>query len=109
MQANSNISELKQKRKCKNYSAIEKLNILREFDKNVSTSAIAQQYDVDARTIRNWKKRRSQLEELCTSNFKPKRKRQRKLPFGIVDNAVLIWFEEMRLRLIPISGSLIKG
>lgn len=104
-----NTSEMKLKRKCKNYCAEEKLNILKELDKNVSINELARQYDVDSRTIRNWRQNRSKLEKLCRNNSKLQRKRQRKLPFHTIEKALFIWFEEMRLRSIPLNGPLLQG
>lgn len=102
----TNTSELKLKRKCKNYYPAEKLNILKKLE-NVSINELARQYDVDVRTIRNWKQDRLNLEELC-QNTKLKRKRQRQSSFNIIDKALFIWFEEMRIRSIPVNGPLLK-
>lgn len=104
------IANEKPKRKCKNYDASKKLDILKELDSNTSSiTELSLKYGIDARTIRNWRQHRPKLEELSRSNSKLQRKRKRKIPFEPLEKALATWYTKMRQRSVPVNGPLIQA
>ncbi|TGZ38545.1 Uncharacterized protein DBV15_12009, partial [Temnothorax longispinosus] len=96
------------KRKYKSYTAVDKIKILKECG-NASMAKISRKYNISTQTIRNWKKNKLQLEELTRNKNSSKIKRVRRPTSEVFDKALHIWFQELRMRSIPISGPIIKA
>lgn len=94
-------------KKKRSYTAREKLQILQELDSSGSTAEISRKYEVDASTIRKWRKNKNKIKQ-C-SNLSEKAKRLNTTLNEKVNEAVWIWFREMRSKGQPVSGPIIKG
>lgn len=103
-----NHENIRKKRTCKNFTTVDKLKILKECE-NASVSQVSRNHNISEQTVRNWKKRKLQLEELGKSERKLQIKRVRKPICEALDRALYIWYLEMRSRRIPLTGSIIKG
>lgn len=99
------------KRKRKSYSLLEKLEILKEFDKSNSLSEIADKHEIPKSTLSKWITNRKKLEEY-QANFviNPDVKRIRITPLDELDEALYIWFDfTVKKTGVPLMGPLIKG
>lgn len=103
-----NYENIRKKRTCKNFTTVDKLKILKECE-NASVSQVSRNHNISEQTVRNWKKRKLQLEELGKSERKLQIKRVRKPICEALDRALYIWYLEIRSRRIPLTGSIIKG
>ncbi|XP_023231971.1 jerky protein homolog-like [Centruroides sculpturatus] len=100
------------KRKQVNMSMEQKLRALKRLDKGESVSAVAKDLGVGKSTIRDWKKKRTEIESwcvsrMCTETLK-ERKSMKESDFNEVSEALYIWFRQTRKKGTPISGPILQ-
>lgn len=99
-------------RKRKRFSLSEKLNILREFDKNVGPqNVLAERLKISTSTLATIVKQRAEIEKAsseCGEKSSKIRKSVKATPFSLLESDLVEWFNIVRAKNIAISGPLIK-
>nr|XP_012141791.1 PREDICTED: jerky protein homolog-like [Megachile rotundata] len=97
-------------KKRKNVSILEKLKILKELNTVRSVRAVAEKYGIPIRTVRNWKKNESKLEEMeNTYVLTNSVKRIRVSSLDQLDEALFIWFDRTIKSGITLTGPLVMA
>jgi len=93
-----------------NLSALQKLEIAKLIDSNVSYSEIARRYGISKGTVTNIKKIHRELKQLQEQNSNIKNIRSIKLsePGKVIDTKVYEWFCEARARNISVTGKMLQ-
>ncbi|XP_053594972.1 jerky protein homolog-like isoform X1 [Microplitis demolitor] len=94
------------KRKCKNFSIKEKLEIIDRLESEPLNN-ILKEINVNASTVRKWKKNRKELEDSLIEHI-VQRKRRRQALNAEVDEALYIWLCESRRTGDFVTGTMLK-
>lgn len=99
-------------RKRKRFSLSEKLDILREFDKNVGPqNALAERLKISTSTLATIVKQRAEIEKAsaeCGGKSSKIRKSMKVTPLSVFESDLVEWFNIVRAKKIAISGPMIK-
>ena len=98
-----------QRRERKQFSFELKYRILQELGRGRKKSDVAKQFGISLSTLSTFIKDAPRVESGITSaTFNPVRKRLRTAKHEDIDDAVYIWFQDVRSKNIPISGPLLR-
>lgn len=87
----------------------EKLDILNMVDSGQKLSAVAREFGISSSTASTIVKERHKIKMLADHyNIDPERKRMRLGIYRDVDEAVHMWFRQMRMKNIPINGPMLQ-
>lgn len=96
-------------RKRRSISVKEKLDILSMIDNGHKLSAVAREFGISSSTASTIVKERHKIKMLSNHyNIDPDRKRMRLGIYRDVDEAVHVWFRQMRMKNIPINGPMLQ-
>ncbi|KAH6920480.1 hypothetical protein HPB50_028532 [Hyalomma asiaticum] len=97
------------KKRRKQFSLQEKVDLLREIDSGKKQIDLCRKRGIAPSTVATiWKDREKILKLHQKSQLAPTRKRLRLGNFQDVDQAVLTWFKDARLQNIPVSGPMLQ-
>lgn len=97
------------KKRPKQFSLQEKVDLLRELDSGKKQIDLCRERGIAPSTVATiWKDREKILKLHRESQLAPTRKRLRLENFQDVDQAVLTWFKDARLQNIPVSGPMLQ-
>lgn len=96
-------------RKRRSISVKEKLDILSMVDNGHKLAAVAREFGISSSTASTIVKERHKIKLLADHyNIDPDRKRMRLGIYRDVDEAVHMWFRQMRMKNIPINGPMLQ-
>lgn len=101
-----------QKRKRVCVSLQQKLEVLQRLDRGESLVKLAAELGVGVTTVKDWRKKREDLESYSmtveTEDALKNRKMLKKPKLELVDEALWVWFCQERRKGTPLSGPLVK-
>jgi transposase-like protein len=101
-----------EKRKKVVVSMEQKLEALQRLDKGETMHKVAEEYGVGRVTVGDWKKKRSEIEKLCSARASneglKERKTMKKCEYEKVSEALFLWFTQQRENGVPITGPLLQ-
>ena len=98
------------KAKRKQFGVLEKLAIIKDYDKLKSVPQTSEKYKVNERTLRGWIKNRDVFQNQANTYILTSETKRLKLsPLDELDDALYIWFNLSVKKGIPLNGPLIKG
>lgn len=99
-----------EKRKRNVLTIEQKMEILKQFEKNKSVAALAKIYNIGKQTVRDIVKKKTELHSFVAKADSAKaisdRKSLKGSTFRELDNAMTQWFLQKRSEGVPISGSM---
>ncbi|KAH8039618.1 hypothetical protein HPB51_007818 [Rhipicephalus microplus] len=97
------------KKRRKQFSLQEKVDLLRELDSGKNQIDLCRERGIAPSIVATiWKDREKTLKLHRESQLAPTRKQLRLENFQDVDQAVLTWFKDARLQNIPVSGPMLQ-
>ena len=82
-----------------------KNEILDRLQKGEKGSALAKEYKIPANTISTWKKNKDAIKSKIDSGIKLDNKRSRNMKMKLVEEALILWFQDVRSRSRPVPVS----
>ena len=95
------------KRKLKNTKLIQKCQIIRQIDKEMTNKEASEKFVVPKNTISTWMKNKDKLFEGLEQSSSDAKK-IRGCDYEQVDKAVFKWFSLQRSQNVPIDGPILK-
>ncbi|XP_054744526.1 jerky protein homolog-like [Anastrepha obliqua] len=90
-----------------------KLKIIEEIEKGSTIVSLSEKYDIPRTTIQDFKKDATQIKQYAASmeslgGRSKKRKTMKKALNEKVDEALFLWFNQIRSKGVPLSGQILK-
>ena len=82
-----------------------KNEILDRLQKGEKAAALAKEKGIPANTISTWKKQRHQIKKNIDSGVNLQSKRSHKMKKELVEEALILWFQDLRARARPVPLS----
>ena len=95
------------KRKLKNTKLIQKCQIIRQIEKEMTNKEASEKFGVPKNTISTWMKNKDKLFGGLEQSFSDA-KNMRRCDYEQVDKAVFKWFSLQRSQNVPIDGPILK-
>src|SRR6266576_3014564 len=98
---------LMSKRKIKPLCSLEKLNIVREFENNISVDELMKKYSIGKSTVYKIIQKKNEIQLKCAEG-QGKIKRKHLAEFPDVEESVISWITQCVQNNVPVNGPLIK-